>query len=330
MVPRRRVGRTGAPPTQRRARPGHVRRALGPTARQQLEQQDAQRVDVRRRRHGLARVLLRRRVLRREDAQLGPGLRRAVGRRGVQQLGDPEIQQLHRAIGLHQDVRRLDVAVDDQVLVGELDRAADVGEEPQPRVDRQPGLVTVARDRHALDVLHDEVRPTVRRGAAIVEPCDVRVLERGEDLPLVAEAEQDVVGVHPAPDQLERDALLELRIVAFREVDGAHPPAPDLLEQPVRADAPSQGERAVPLRTAGPLGRQLGQHRVRVIGDGLAQRLLGRLDLRQEAGHRVVQLGVAFTGAGEPLEASVRRLVQRLLEEAVDPLPPVRGEVFHR
>ena len=50
-------------------------------------------------------------------------------------LGDAEVDHLrHRPAVLHgdQDVRRLDVAVDDALLVGVLDRLADLDEQLQP------------------------------------------------------------------------------------------------------------------------------------------------------------------------------------------------------
>ena len=63
----------------------------------------------------------------------------------------------------HQHVRRLDVAVDDPLLMGVLDRLADRHEQLQPLARRQLLLVAVLRDRHALDQFHDEVRPAARR-----------------------------------------------------------------------------------------------------------------------------------------------------------------------
>jgi hypothetical protein len=47
----------------------------------------------------------------------------------VDQLGDAEVEQLGRAVGGHQHVGRLDVAMDDQVLMRMLDGGADVAKE---------------------------------------------------------------------------------------------------------------------------------------------------------------------------------------------------------
>ena len=62
-------------------------------------------------------------------------------------------------------------------------------------------------------------------------------LEVGQDLPLVQEAPDDGVGVHAAPDQLDRDPPVILAVGALRQVDGAHAAAPELAEHPVRPDA---------------------------------------------------------------------------------------------
>ena len=121
--------------------------------------------------------------------------------------------------GGHQDVAGLEVAVDDQVLVGEVDGRADLPEELQALAHRQLPVVAVLVDRPPLDVLHDEVGAAVLGGAAVEQLGDVRMVEVGEDLALGAEAADDLVGVHAAPDELDRDPLLELLVGPLRQVD---------------------------------------------------------------------------------------------------------------
>ena len=60
--------------------------------------------------------------------------------------------------GATSTLRRLEVAVDDPLLVGVLHRPADVAEQLQPFPHSEPVLVAVVRDRLALDQLHHEVR----------------------------------------------------------------------------------------------------------------------------------------------------------------------------
>ena len=73
-----------------------------------------------------------------------------LGRR-VHRPGDAEVGDLHLAVGADQDVRRLDVAVDEAGLVGEAERGRHL-----------------ARD---LGGLHRRDVPLVRRMSASVRPC---------------------------------------------------------------------------------------------------------------------------------------------------------------
>ncbi len=184
---------------------------------------------------GVAAHLLGAGVLRRHQLQPGRGRRERLARElGIEQLGDAEVQQLGRAVGDHEHVGRLDVAVDDQVLVRVLDGGADVTKELQARGGVEPVRVAVVDDRLPFDVLHGEVRPAVRRAAAVEKAGDERVLEAGENLPLVPEAADDAVGVHAALEHLDRHALLERIIVADAKVHGAHAAMTDLANQAVR------------------------------------------------------------------------------------------------
>jgi hypothetical protein len=98
-------------------------------------------------------------------------------------------------------------------------------------------LVRIPIDRDPVDVLHDEVREAVRRGAAVDKRADVRVIERGQDLPLVPEAADDRLGVHAAADRLDRRLSLEGIVGAPRQVDRAHSPASDRSFDQIRAEA---------------------------------------------------------------------------------------------
>jgi hypothetical protein len=66
--------------------------------------------------------------------------------------------------------------VNDPLLVGVLDRLADRHEQLQPLARRQVVVVAVLGDRHAVDQLHDEVRPARFRGPAIEDAGDVDVV----------------------------------------------------------------------------------------------------------------------------------------------------------
>ena len=78
--------------------------------------------------------------------------------------------------------------MDDALLVGVLDRLADGDEQLQPLPGREAVLVAVLGDRHALDQLHDEVRPAGAGGAGVEHPGDVGVVHQRQRLPLGLEA----------------------------------------------------------------------------------------------------------------------------------------------
>ena len=82
---------------------------------QQLEGEGTQAPVVGRRRRRLAGELLWSGVSRRHQARLGCGM----GLRGfwVEKLGDPEVEQLDLALGCHQHVGGLEVAMNDEVAV---------------------------------------------------------------------------------------------------------------------------------------------------------------------------------------------------------------------
>jgi hypothetical protein len=85
--------------------------------------------------------------------------------------------------------------MDHEILVRVVDRGADGPEQREPLVERRPALVPESIERHALDVVHDEVRQPLVGRAPIEDPGDVRVIEVGERPALVMEPPDDLVGV---------------------------------------------------------------------------------------------------------------------------------------
>ena len=112
-------------------------RVEGRAARQQLVEQHPQAVDV------AARVdvqpahlrLLRTHVGRRPDELLELRIDRLLGQLLLRRLGNAEVDHLrhrHPVVQRHQDVRGLDVPVDDPLLVRVLNGVADLDEQIQP------------------------------------------------------------------------------------------------------------------------------------------------------------------------------------------------------
>src|SRR5579864_4642534 len=156
-------------------------------------------------------------VIRRHDAHNGLRHRAAHTGFGIEQLGDAEIEQLRYAILVHQNVPRFQVAMHDQVAMRAGDGLTDLQKETQPSSEVEPSVLTVDVQRLTLDILHHQEGATIRRGAAVQQTADIRVVEIGQDLALMTEAGQQILSVHAGPDQLDGDLFLEVIVVADSE-----------------------------------------------------------------------------------------------------------------
>ncbi len=225
-----------------------------------------------------------------------------------QQLRDTEVQELHLAVGGHEDVAGLEVAMHHQVLVGVMDRLADGAEEAQPLGDRQPALVAVPVDRGARHVLHGEVREAQLGDAGVEQAGDVGVLEAGEDPALEEEAPHPVArGETAFADQLEGDPLLDV-LVARRE---RPPPCPRR-----RARGGPGRARCAPRRPAGRGGRLPVAGTARRCGPGRAG---------EEVAHPTAEIGIGPTGLVQERRATLRRQLERGVEQLLDAgAPPGR------
>ncbi|HKP14267.1 MAG TPA: hypothetical protein VJZ91_19255 [Blastocatellia bacterium] len=215
----------------------------------------------------------------------------------VEQFSDAEVEQLRHTFPRHEDVRGLEVAVDDEVLVSVIDTPADFDEQFQPLPGRQITFGAVVINLDAFDVLHHEERLAVGRDAAVQEARDVRVVERGEDLPLAAETAGEVGVGETAPHELERDLLLKLSVRALGEEDRAHPAAAQLAQNPVGPELPV-------------LQLLVRQARDQVGGEDEGRgfdEMLRRRRVYEQRFDFAAQLGVAGAGAVEQ-RAALRRL----------------------
>ena len=162
-----------------------------------------------------------------------------------------------------QDVARLDVAVNDALLMGVLHGAADLGQQLQTLARAEIALVAELGDWHAADEFHDEVRPTRGKGdrsnlpgrpggccaqigpvpfsapgfgAARIEHFgDIGMIHQRQHLPLGLEAGDDLTAVHARLDDLQGDFALDRRCLLGHE-DGSHAAHAQLLQQLVGTD----------------------------------------------------------------------------------------------
>ncbi len=197
---------------------------------------DSEGINVARSRDGVSSDLLGTGEGRRQKTYLRHRLLERC-RLGLENLRHAEIEELGNAFFGNEDVAGLDVAVDNQVSVRILHRAAHRGKQLEPARNGETVRVAIGVEVLAIDVLHHEVGQTFFGCSAIQQRGDVRMRERGENLPLVAKARDDEFRAHPALDDLDRNLLVVRLVHAFGEVHRAHSAAPKLADELVRTDS---------------------------------------------------------------------------------------------
>ncbi len=201
-------------------------RLEGDAPGEHLEEDRAERVEVRRGPRVDARDALGGHVLRRpEDLAL---VRQAAV---VHRARDPEVEQLHlHAAGsslAYEDVLGLEVAVDHLEVMGARQALRDL----QSQRGHAPGfdgpLRDVLREGRALQQLHHQEHRAILDLAVVVDLDDVRVRQRRRVLRLAPEPlAQPFVARHRRAHDLHRDGSVHQRVA--RAVDRRHPAMTDL------------------------------------------------------------------------------------------------------
>ncbi len=244
-------------------RPG-VHRVL---RRHEVEQQDADAVDV-----GVDRGLPAGEELRREVQRRARQASCRGGARALLHLSGAEVHQDETAALLAHDVLRLDVAVDETGLVDGREGAAQLlaDERRLARAERALGPQELLQ-RAAADVLHPEPdAPVALLGAE--HRHHVAMADARQDPPLVQDLAGQLRGGTSRPQQLERHVAVEPRVL--RAVDEPERALADLLEQ--RQVAPELRRAAWALRQDALLdGRQVARRRRDAADDLRGPQLAG-------------------------------------------------------
>ena len=146
-------------------------------------------------------------------------------------LGEAEVEHLDLPVGRELHVRGLQVAVDDALGVGLLERLGDLLRDLERLLDGDGAARETLLEVLALHELERQEGLAVRVLES-VDRGDVRVVERGEQLRLALEA-GEALGVlrHLERQHLDRDVATEGRVGGA--VDLAHPAGPEGRGDPV-------------------------------------------------------------------------------------------------
>ena len=97
------------------------------------------------------------------------------------QFGYAKIRHLHAALPIQQDILRLDVAVDDALVVGILEGVANLRHDRQRLARRHPPAVHQPAQTHPVHEFHQEVEKAVRP-AGIIDGHNARMIQPGQRL----------------------------------------------------------------------------------------------------------------------------------------------------
>ena len=208
------------------------------TGREQLIQDDAQRVDIHGRGGFPARGLLGGHVFRSSDRRAGQGQRRAAG---VDQLRHAEVRDLRLAVPIQQYVRRLQVSVNHAETMSGVRRPGQLldhsdGELRCLRSVREPGQTPAVHEFQGDERTRTPLPGKRLDGADLENLDDVRVLQPGDGLGLGVKSIVSL-GIRDggAVEHLEGDGSLQVQMPGL--VDDPHSAAADERENLVAANA---------------------------------------------------------------------------------------------
>ena len=211
----------------------------------------------------------------------------ARDRRLTGQLGEAEVEDLHHPVAGDDQVRRLDVAMDDAAAVGLGEAKGDLRGDIQRLLDAQRPALDLAAQGLAVVERHGEIEAAVRRVSELQDGAEIGMVEAGRGARLLLEplARPRIAG--------------QLRGQEF-EGDGAREPGvPSLVDHP----HPATAEQLQDLEAVHPLADPA--HRFRGTGRqgrerDLEQRVVPVLRSRRPGGSRrdALQLGSQRAHAG--------------------------------
>src|SRR5262249_6312473 len=135
----------------------------------------------------------------------------------------------------YQHVRRLEIAMDDALLMRVLNRIADLDEQLEPLFRWKLLIVAELSDRNSLHQLHCEIGAATFSATGVQHAGYVGMIHQSQCLPFGLEPGNDLPAIHARLDDLQRNAATD-GLLLLGHVDHAHAPFADALKKLVRAD----------------------------------------------------------------------------------------------
>jgi hypothetical protein len=158
----------------------------------------------------------------------------------VRELREAEVQDFHRSVRPKLDVGRLQVAVDDSMVVRRLERLGDLFRDAQCVLERDCAGPQPLREILALDQLHDE-GAYVTGFFKAVDIGDVLMVQRCQGLGFACETCDAVRVPREIPQDLDRNVSIEPGVP--RAIHLAHAARANQRDDFVRAEASSGRQR---------------------------------------------------------------------------------------
>ena len=136
---------------------------------------------------------------------------RSVVLERIDRLGYSEVNHLGNHLPVLLDdknIGRLEVAMNDSLLMGVFDCPAHLDQEGDPGFNRQRMGVAVTGDGFALHEIHHEVRPSIGTGSRVKNLGNVRVIHHRQGLSFDFEPADDTPGIHAQLENFERNRPL--------------------------------------------------------------------------------------------------------------------------
>jgi len=156
------------------------------------------------------------------DELLQLGVNREISQTPFGCLCDAEVDYLwngHAIVQRDEDVRGLEVAMNDAFLMRVLHGVANLDHEFETFAQRKLVLIAVIGDANATHQFHHEVRASAIGGSSVEHLRDVRMIHHRQGLALGFEARDHLTAVHAGLDHLEGYTASD-GFFLFRDVNG--------------------------------------------------------------------------------------------------------------